>query len=173
MSRKALLVIDMLNDFLLPGAPLEVPAARDIVPSIAHRIDRARQEGVPVIYLCDNHAPDDPEFEAWPPHAVAGTPGAEVIEELRPQPADTVVPKTRYSGFFHTDLEKVLRDLEAEELIITGILTNICVLYTSCDAFMRGYRIVVPESCVASLTAEENRFALDQMAKLMEAEIGR
>ena len=171
MAGNALLVIDMLNDFLLPGAPLEVPLGRGAIPCIADRIADARREEVPVIYICDNHTPDDPEFSAWPPHAVKGTEGAKVVHELMPLKGDIVVPKTKYSGFFGTDLEKILKELEVTELTITGILTNICVLFTSCDAFMRGYSIKVPETCVASLTEEEHRFALDQMEKLMEAEV--
>ena len=68
MSKRALLVIDMLNDFLLPGAPLEVPAGRDIIPCILEEIKAAREGDFPVIYLCDNHTPDDPEFVKWPAH---------------------------------------------------------------------------------------------------------
>ncbi len=173
MGKKALLVIDMLKDFLLPGAPLEVPMGRDTVPCIAELIAEARRESIPVIYLCDNHAPDDDEFDTWPPHAVKGTAGAEVVPELAPADGDILVPKTRYSGFFGTDLEPTLTDLGASELIITGILTNICVLFTACDAFMRGYRITIPERCVAALTEEEHRHALGQIEKLMEAEILR
>ena len=78
--KKALLVIDMLNDFVRKGAPLEVPEARRVLPVIRAEIDKARREGSRVIYLCDRHRPDDPECEkfGWPPHAVKGTPGAEV-----------------------------------------------------------------------------------------------
>ena len=65
MTGKALLVIDMLNDFILEGAPLEVPGGRDIIPNIKREIDRAHQEGYPVYYLCDNHSEDDPELKVW------------------------------------------------------------------------------------------------------------
>ncbi|NOY86620.1 MAG: cysteine hydrolase [Deltaproteobacteria bacterium] len=173
MSKRALLVIDMLNDFLLPGAPLEVPAGRNIIPCILEEIKAAREGGVPVIYLCDNHAPDDPEFVKWPAHCVSGTKGAEVVDELSPEEGDIVVPKTRYSGFFKTDLDGILKNLDVSELTLTGILTNICVLFTSCDAFMRGFNLRIPEQCVAALTVEEHTFALDQVGKLMDAEIIR
>ena len=171
MSNRALIVIDMLNDFLLPGAPLEVPAGREIIPCVLAEIKAAREKGVPIIYLCDNHAPDDPEFVKWPPHCVTGTKGAEVVHDLAPHEGDIVIPKTRYSGFFGTDLECILQDLHVSDLTLTGILTNICVLYTSCDAFMRGFRLKIPERCVAALTGEEHAFALEQIQKLMDAEI--
>lgn len=173
MAKRALLVIDMLNDFLLPGAPLEVPEGRGAIPCIASEINRARLEGVPVIYICDNHAPDDPEFTKWPPHCIRGTEGSEVVSELTPAEGDIVVPKTKYSGFYGTDLEEILRGLGVKNLTMTGILTDICILFTSCDAFMRGYSIQIPENCVAALSEEDHRTALNQIERLMEAEVVR
>jgi nicotinamidase-related amidase len=95
----ALIVVDMLNDFVLPGAPIEVPAARAILPAIRRRIDQAREAGMPVLYLCDAHAEDDPEFRIWPAHAVKGTVGAAIVDELKPRPEDLIVEKTTYSAF--------------------------------------------------------------------------
>ena len=91
--RQALVVIDMLNDFVLSGAPLEVPENRSIIPALQQRLAKARAEQTPVIFVSDAHAADDLEFErmGWPPHAVAGTPGAQIIDELRPQPSEHVV----------------------------------------------------------------------------------
>ncbi|HID09812.1 MAG TPA: cysteine hydrolase, partial [Candidatus Latescibacteria bacterium] len=105
MAKKAFVVVDMLNDFVREGAPLEVSKTREVLPNIRRELERARREGMPVIYLCDRHRPDDPEFKAWPPHAVVGTDGAEVVQELAPQDGDLVIPKVSYSGFFRTDLE--------------------------------------------------------------------
>ncbi|UCG39656.1 MAG: cysteine hydrolase [bacterium] len=171
MGAGALLVIDMINDFLLPGAPLEVPSGREIIPAVARRIEAARGEGTPVIYLCDNHDEDDPEFAKWPPHAVKGTPGALVVDALAPAQGDRVIAKKYYSAFFRTDLERVLEDLAVEKLTVTGVLTDICVLFTCADAFMRGYGLTVPQDCVAALSQEDHRFALKQIQRLMEAEI--
>lgn len=165
---KALLVIDMLKDFVEKGAPLEIPAARNIIENIAGEIRYAREKGRPVIYLCDSHEPNDPEFEYWPPHAVKGTRGAEIIDELAPQPGDHIVEKTAYSGFFRTNLEKMLNELEIEELLICGVATNICVLYTAVDALQRGFRLVVPETCVAALDEEDHRFALRQINEVLK-----
>lgn len=164
----ALVVIDMLNDFIAPGAPLEVPAGRDIVPAIRKRLQEARSRGVPVVYVCDAHDPEDPEFRVWPPHAVAGTPGAQVVGDLAPREGERVVTKTSYSGFFETELYEVLRELGAGHLVLTGVVTNICILYTAADALMRGYRVTVPPDCVAGLNEEDHAFALRQIEEVLK-----
>jgi len=172
MSRKeALIVIDMLNDFCREGAPLSVPSTRSAIPNIQRELERARREGTAVIYVCDAHAQDDPEFANWPAHAVAGTKGAEVIEELAPRPGDHVVRKTTLLGFYRTELEKVLEDSGAELVTITGCVTNICVMLIAHEAAVRGYRIRVPAGCVAGLDPEMHEFALRQMREVIKAEI--
>lgn len=172
---EALLVIDMLNDFVLPGAPLEVPKTRAIIAAIRQRIDRARAKGHPVIYVCDAHLPDDPEFTRmnWPPHAVRGTTGAEVIAELAPQATDPVVEKTGYSGFHQTGMEGLLQALKVNRLVMTGCVTNICVLYTAYDAVIRGYQVSVPLDCVADLADDDGAFALKQMEEVLGVELIR
>lgn len=171
--RQALLVIDMLNDFVLPGAPLEVPHTRDIISPLEHRLTAAREEGTPVIYLCDAHEPDDREFSrmGWPPHAVKGTPGAQVVDALAPLPGEQVVAKTTYSGFHGTNLEELLQGLQVEELVVTGCVTSICVLYTAADAVMRGFHVRVPTNCVAHLDPADGVFALGQMKNVLGVEL--
>lgn len=164
MARKeALLVIDMLEDFLAPGASLEVPAGREVIPAIRKRIEKARREGTPVVYVCDAHAPDDKEFSVWPPHAVAGTEGARVVEALAPKEDDLVIPKTTLSAFYETGLDEALGTLGVGRLTITGVVTNICVLYAVFDALVRGYEVSVPADCVAGLNEEDHAFALHQI----------
>lgn len=164
---EALLVIDMLNDFVLPGAPLEVPLARNIIPAIRRRIDTARHDGIPIIYVCDAHSEDDPEFKIWGRHAVAGTEGARVITELGPAPDDIILAKTTYSAFYKTQLEDILKQKNIKKLTLVGILTNICVLFTAADAVMRVYRVEVPRDAVAAVTDEDQRCALGQMEKVL------
>lgn len=167
--KSALLVIDMLNDFVLAGAPLEVPRTRAILPRLRQRLEAARQEGVSVIYVCDAHRPDDREFArmGWPPHAVAGTPGAEVVDALAPRSGEPRVLKQTYSGFYGTELEALLRARGVEVLILTGCVTNICILYTAADAVMRGFRVRVPRDSVADLDPDEGGFALQQMERVL------
>jgi len=101
MTKRALLVIDMLNDFILPQGSLTVgPAGEEIVPLIAQKIAEFREAGQAVIYICDNHKADDPEFAMFPPHCIVGTPGAEIIGALAPQRGELIIPKRRYSAFF-------------------------------------------------------------------------
>jgi len=169
--KKALIIIDMLNDFVLEGAPLQVPNAKSIIPNIKREIDKARKEGYPVIYVCDAHDEDDDEFKIWPHHCVKGTKGAEVVEELKPSDGDIVVEKTRYSGFFNTNLDEILKDLGVEQLIVTGLVTNICVMYTVADAVSRGYKVVVPKDCIIGLDEDGHKFGLMQLEKVHNAEI--
>ncbi|MBM2838288.1 MAG: isochorismatase hydrolase [Deltaproteobacteria bacterium] len=171
MPKNALVIIDMLNDFVLPGASLEVPDTREIIPNIEREIDKARGKGYPVIYVCDSHAPDDREFQIWPRHCVKGTKGAQVVDELKPEPKDIVVEKTTYSGFFNTRLEEVLKSLGTTELIITGCVTNICILYTSSDAVLIGFSVTVLKDCVAGLNKEDHEFALRQMEKVLKVNL--
>ncbi|HHT9155266.1 MAG TPA: cysteine hydrolase family protein [Candidatus Tripitaka sp. YC43] len=157
----------MLNEFIKTGAPLEVPKARGIIRNIRRELEKARRAGIPVIYCCDRHEPRDREFEVWPPHAVRGTQGAEIIEELRPTKGEPVVAKKTYSAFYRTSLEKTLKRLGVKHLILTGVVTNICILYTAVDAYMRGYEITVPEDCVAGLKAGDSLFALRQIKGIL------
>ncbi len=173
MDRKALLVIDMLNDFVLEGAPLEVPAARAVVPEIRREIDKTREAGVPVIYVCDSHQPDDPEFRRfnWPPHAVRGTEGAKVVEDLSPGEDDYVVEKTTYSAFYDTELQALLERLGVKRLRLTGCVTHICVLFTASDAVLRGYEVEVVKDAVAGLAPDDHEAGLRIMKNVLGATI--
>lgn len=171
MPKKALLIIDMLNDFVLPGAPLEVPDTRKIIPNIGREIIKAREEGYHIVYLCDAHAPDDKEFKMWPRHSVKGTKGAQVVDELEPEPKDTVVEKTTYSGFYNTRLEEVLKSTGTEEIVLTGCVTNICILYTAYDLVSRGYKVMLHKDCVAGLNKDDHEFALRQMEKILKVKV--
>lgn len=165
---QSLLIIDMLNDFVLKEAPLRVPGAKRIVPNIKSQLKLAREKAIPVIYLCDTHQENDLEFKIWPKHAVRGTKGAQIIEELKPQKQDLIIRKSRYSGFYNTNLDKILKKLGIEELIITGLLTNVCVLYTAVDAYMRGYRVQILEDCIIALNKEDHKFAIRQIKDVLK-----
>jgi len=166
---RAFLVIDMLNDFILKDAPLEVPHAREIIPTLKKELDKARARHDAVIYICDNHQPNDPEFSrmGWPPHAVMGSLGACIVKELEPHKTDYIVPKQTYSAFFNTNLDANLKERGLKEIIVTGCVTNICVLYTVADAVQRGYRVRVLKDCVAGISDTEHIFALTQMENIL------
>lgn len=169
--KRALLVIDMLNDFVNEDAPLCVPDNAKIIPALEAEISAAREREEPVLYLCDAHALDDPEFAQWPPHAVRGTTGAQVVEPLTPRVGDEVVHKTTFSCFYNTRLDKVLAVLEIDTVRLTGCVTNICILYAAYEARLRSLEVEVMQACVAGLDPGEHRFSLNQMKTVLGAKI--
>jgi nicotinamidase-related amidase len=173
MAAEALLIVDMMNDFVREGAPLEVPDTRRIIPAIQREIKRARGTDIPVIYVCDTHDEDDVEFLrfGWPPHAVKGTHGATIVEELAPSARDTVVEKRTYSGFYHTRLDDILKELGIRKLRLTGCVTHICIMFTASDATLRGYDVEVVSDGVAGLGREDHDAALRIMKDVMGVEI--
>jgi nicotinamidase/pyrazinamidase len=169
--KKALLVIDMLNDFVIDGAPLKIPRVEKIIEPVKRETKKARNEGYPVIYLCDSHDKNDREFKMFPPHAVKNTEGSRIIKELKPQGTDIIVRKSTFSAFFRTDLDNILKRLDVKKLVFTGVATSICVLYTVADAVMRGYEVYVVKDAVIGLNPEDHRFALKQMENVLKVNI--
>jgi nicotinamidase/pyrazinamidase len=169
--KKALIIIDMLNDFVEDGAPLKVPGVKKIIEPIKKEIDEARKDNYPVIYLCDCHEENDREFKLFPPHAVKGTRGASIIDDLRPEGTDLLVRKSSFSGFFNTDLAAILNKFSVKKIIVTGTATNICVLYTVADAVMRGYEVDIVKDAVMGLNKKDHKFALRQMHDILKTNI--
>lgn len=165
-EKTAIIVIDMLNDFVHEEGSLLVKTASDLIPGIKEELENARKKEWTVIYLTDSHRGDDPEFRMWPPHAVTGTWGSQIIDELKPRPDDYIIPKRRYSGFRHTQLGLVLRELGIGNIVITGVLTNVCVLFTAVEAKDLAYDVTVLKDRVASTTKEDHDWALRQMEML-------
>ncbi len=170
--KKALIVIDMLNDFIREGGALEVgPAARAIVPRVRERLEEFRREKRIVVFVADHHAPNDSEFRMCPKHCVAGTEGAEVIPELERKVSDYFVPKTRYSAFFKTDLDDILQQEKVIEVEVVGVCTSICVMHTVADLRNRGISVTVPRDAVTDLDEESHNFALKHMKRVLGAEV--
>jgi ureidoacrylate peracid hydrolase len=153
-KKTALLVFDMLNDFIKPGAPLENPDVREqLIPRLKPLIGLCRSRGIPVIYACQAHRRDGSDAglmaEIWPSvrerrALIKGTEGVEVYEEIRPQEGDIVIEKRRYSAFYNTDLELILKNKGVDTLIIVGAATNIGCESTARDATNRDYRVIFP-----------------------------
>ena len=170
MSKVAVLVIDLLNDFV--RGRLKVPGAEELLSRARRLIDEARGRGVPVIYVCDSHLPGvDRELELWGPHALRGTWGSAIADEVAPRDGDYVVYKRRYSAFYATELDLLLRELGVDTLMLVGVATDICVQHTAADAFYRGYKLIVVEDCVASVTREAHERGLEAMRRLYAAEV--
>ncbi len=171
-SRSAVLVIDMQNDFVRSNGKLYVPDAERTIRPIADLLTKARKAGVRVIYTQDWHFKDDPEFRIWGEHCVMDTWGAEVIDELKPQPGDVVIRKRRYDAFFGTDLDYVLRHVvKADTLIITGTVANICVLHTAGSAALNWYKVIVPIDAVSALNRFDYLASLRQVSFLYKGDL--
>ena len=169
--RVALLVIDMINAFDFQGAPSMLPRALAAAKAIAALKKRARGAGVPVVYVNDNFGRWRSDFRSILEHCLRdGVPGKPIAELLEPGGDDYFVLKPKHSGFQFTTLDVLLTHLGAETLILTGVAGNFCVLFTAHDAYMRDYRLVVPADCIASQTEEEDRQALEHMAKVTKAD---
>jgi len=165
------LVSDMLRGFLEEGYPLYCgERTRRIIPNVRRLLERELAQGSTVFFLCDHHAPDDPEFNMFPPHCIEGTAEAEVIPELAKYKGE-VIPKKTYSSFFGTSLEEKLKKLKPEKVIVCGVCTHICVLYAVADARIRGYEVEVPVDCVASFDEKAHHFALDYMENTLGAKL--
>lgn len=169
--KKALLVVDMLKDFIRPDGKLySGESAERIVPFVRGKIEEFRRAGQEVVFICDRHEPDDREFERFPVHCVDGTEGAEIIEELRFEGyEDAITGKQRYSGFFNTDLEEQLE--EVDEVSVVGVCTNICVFFTVEELCNRDKRVVVYREGVASFDEAAHAFALQQMESVLGAQV--
>ncbi|MBI4644405.1 MAG: cysteine hydrolase [Deltaproteobacteria bacterium] len=172
MGKKALIVADMLRDFMEPQGTLYLGAeAREIIPFVARKIEETRAAGGVVIYVCDAHAPDDKEFQLFAPHAVRGTRGAEIIPELQVLPGDYRVEKTSYSCFHNTEMDAVLKREQVERVEIVGVCTSICVMETVKELFDRDIPRLVYREGVADFDPEGHAFALKYMQRVLGAEV--
>ena len=148
----AVIVVDMLEDNLKSGKHAMIEAVgMALVPPLAAFLDRCRERGVRIVYACDSFLPDDPLFRSrLEPHAIRGTPGAEVVAELAPKPGDLVLPKRRFSAFFKTDLDLTLRAWGVDTVAVCGITTQVCVLITAMDAVSNDFSAVILSDLSAS-----------------------
>lgn len=169
-NNTAILVVDMLNDFVT-GA-LKCDRGLKIVPKTAQLLEGARKAGVPVIFCNDAHLNGiDHELKLWGDHAIAGTKGAEVIPELELCDKDYVVPKRRYSGFFHTDLDLLLHELGVDTVVMTGLHTHMCVRHTSADAYCLGYNVVVASDATDAFTEEDYKSGIKYLKEVYGARV--
>lgn len=171
--RACLLVIDMQNEFLEEYGAAFFHYGAEIVPNVKRILGRARKAGIPVVFTA--HAHEDPRTDGgltaewWPEikrgeSLIKGTRGVEVIKPLRPRTGERVIWKQRYSAFYNTNLEIVLRNLGVTDLIITGVLTNVCCESTARDAFFRDFRVFFVADATAATEPELHVASLKNMA---------
>src|SRR5688572_31906320 len=168
--RVALLVIDMINAFDFAGAEAMLPRALAAARATAALKQRARRAGVPVVYVNDNFGRWRSDFREVLEHCLR-SPGREIAALLRPDQDDYFVLKPKHSGFQHTTLDVLLEHLGCETLVLTGVAGTFCVLLTSHVAYRRAFHLLVTWDCVASLTEEDDRYALAHMAEVTKADV--
>ena len=169
---KVLIVIDMLNDFAHKDGALFFPGAAEIIPVVKERIEAYMEAGDIIMFLCDAYATNDKEFARFPRHSVKNTWGAGVVGELVVALKGyeiVYLPKTRYSGFYKTELEIELIQRKADEVEVVGVCTSICVMDTVGGLADRDYEITVPLNAIADFDPEASAAAINRMSGLYGA----
>lgn len=165
----AVVVINLLVDMIERKKPFPMPPEYDqVLAQTVTFINAARDAGYPIVFIQDQHRPDDKEFTDFSvgqPHAVRGSEGAQLVPQLVPLGQnDYTVGKRRFSAFFGTDLDLYLREEGIRQIVIVGRPSNVCALYSAVDGFMRHYQVVAISDCLYSRTREMHERAMDEFA---------
>jgi len=167
-----LLIIDSINDLEFPGAEKVLPWAEKLATRLARFRAKAHRAGMPVIYVNDNFGHWHSSFAEVYAHCTRpDARGRRVSRRLKPTRRDYFILKPRHSGFFSTSLVPLLEDLNARRLILSGIATNLCVLFTAHDAHMRQYPQIVLSDCCAAESDFDHNLALSQLKRFCHATI--
>ncbi len=160
--KPALIVIDMIKG----NEPFFTDEHRKIIPKIAETIRECRKNSIPIIFANDSYIKNDWLFDFMKEHAIRGTEGVEVIDELKPEEGDIIVEKRRFSAFFRTDLDLTLRELGVDTVALAGINTNVCVLATAFDAISSDFYTILLSDCCASGRRELHDFIVKKFRGL-------
>lgn len=167
----ALLLIDVINDLEFEAGAKLVEYAVPMARNIARLKLEAKKFGVPCLYVNDNFGQWKSDFKHLVESCIKNeVRGAPIARELVPQPDDYFVLKPRHSGFFQTPLDLLLQNLRAKKLILCGLTTDSCVLFTANDGYLRGFEIHVPVDCCAAIAKHRHTQALGQMRRTLKAE---
>ncbi len=169
---RALIIVDMLKDFIYEkGTLYGGKKFKKIIPVIRKRIEEAHQKRNVVIFLTSVHAEDDMGFKCFPPHCIKGKWGSEIIDELDVDKRDYVISKARYSGFYNTSLEAVLKKHNITAADVVGVCTSICVMDTVGGLRNRDIKVKVFKEAVADFDEEFHEYALKRMKRIYKAEV--
>ena len=171
MADTAVLVIDMMNAYRHPDAELLMPNVAEIIKPLSRLIGRAHQrKDVDLLYVNDNYG----DFTAEPRDLVEAALSGErrgLVEPVAPRPGCRFLTKVRHSAFYATSLAYLLRRLETRRIVLTGQVTEQCVLYSALDAYIRHFDVVVPRDCVAHIDPGLGKAALRMMERNMDARV--
>lgn len=170
MAKTALLIVDMLKDFTQPGGLVYYPGNREILPRIRRVLEDCREAGVLIVFLqhCNRKGKYDRKAAAMRPNCIEGSGGEDIDPLLLPlAESDYVIKKRRYSGFFATDLDLVLRENGVRNVLVVGTKTNCCIRATVTDAFYMDYDPYVIEECVSTDSETVNQVHLEDIRKYL------
>ena len=172
---RALLIVDLQRDFVDREGALYFEGAEKVVDYIVELARKFREEDLPIITTQDWHDENDKEFEVWPRHCVAGSEGARLTEKLeevlKGYNRHYYIRKTRFSAFYKTNFEELIKDLDLDEFEVAGVVTNICVLFTVEELRNRDLKVILHEKGVTSYDGDLHRFALREMKEVLGVEI--
>ena len=180
-TRTAVIVVDMQNDFVAPGAALETPMGREIIPNLQRLLRHARRVGMRVIYTVHAHRRDGCDMglygELWPPIGsraglVDGGPGVDVYPDVAPAQNEPIIKKHRYSGFYGTDLDIILRTEKVDTVAVTGVTTENCCHATARDALFNGYRVAFISDATGTFDYPDVGFGPIQAAEVHRVTLG-
>jgi nicotinamidase/pyrazinamidase len=161
--KPAIIVVDMLKDNLKKSSRNPYfQGGRAIIPNLQRLLVEGRKGGCPIIFACDSFLEGDFIFRGkMKVHSLRGTKGAEVVDDLKPEPTDIILPKRRFSAFFKTDLDQTLRVLGVDTIVVTGITTEVCVLMTAMDGLCHDFSVIMLQDCSASRSREFHQGCLN------------
>ena len=163
VMKPAIIVVDMLKDNFKesPRNPY-YQEGKGIIPNLRRLLEGGRKRGFPIVFACDSFLEGDFIFGGrMKVHALRGTKGAEVVDDLRPEPTDIILPKRRFSAFFKTDLDQTLRTLSVDTIVVTGITVEVCVLMTAMDGLSHDFSVLLLEDCSASRSKDVHQGCLN------------
>lgn len=169
------MVIDMIKGFLQEGTgggkcSLFIPGAHGIISNINREINSLKEDDL-LIFVCDEHGPDDKEFSMFPVHCVKGSEECEMADGFVDRPHKRI-PKTRFSAFYRTGLDDILGGCDhIEEIVVTGVCTDICILATALDARYRDHKVAIPKDCVHPLDRQRGESMLRYLAEVVGVEV--
>jgi nicotinamidase-related amidase len=161
--KPAIIVVDMLKDNLKESPRnLYYQEGKEIIPNLQRLLEESRKRGFPIVFACDSFLEGDFIFRGrMKVHALRGTEGAEVVDDLRPAPTDIILPKRRFSAFFKTDLDQTLRTLGVDTIVVTGVTVEVCILMTAMDGLSHDFSVILLEDCSASRSKDFHQGCLN------------
>lgn len=169
MKQTALIIVDMVRDFTHPDGLVYYPQNREILPRINDVLGRCRRHGCLIVFMQHRYRRGkfDKNLENMRPNCIEGTGGEQLDDSFEVRDSDYVIPKRRYSGFFGTDLDAVLRENGIKNTVIVGTKTNCCIRATVTDAYNLDYNAIVVRECVATNSQQVNDMHLTDIEKYL------